>query len=521
MATEAKDLRALTRGGGADRAGGAPAKTTAVPMPPFAWGTRVWLPAGILLGVAMLFAGSATDMLRPATAVTVIPVVVKASTEPATAGAATVQAPGWVEAAPYSISVSALTDGVVREVLVLEGQFVKAGQVVARMIDDDAKLALARAEASLAEHEATLNAAQRQWDHPTERTRAVATAEGTVAETRAELTQLQAAVAAEEARTAELKDRTERSQRAFATSAATELEVVQTKLQLAAQEGTLAATKARRPVLEAQLHQREAELAAAKENLELRIAETKELATAKAAVDTARAMRDEAKLRLDRMEVRSPADGIVMERMIEPGSKLSFAMDPEHSAHAVRLYDPAKLQVRVDVPLADAAKVGVGQAAKIVIGVLPDRTFDGIVTRVVHQADLQKNTLQVKVAITAPSPELKPEMLARVRFVPHAEVNGATTQSSQSVFAPESLIRPEGVWVVDGKTSTATLRKVQPGESRFSGWVSIREGLFPGDQLIAGDITHLHEGARVRVTGEAPDVAMDSSQPNGGSRAAH
>ena len=64
----------------------------------------------------------------------------------------------------------------------------------------------------------------------------------------------------------------------------------------------------------------------------------------------------------------------------------------------MRLYDPKRLQVRVDVPLADAAKVRVGQQAKVVVGVLPDRTFDGEVTRVVHEADIQRNTLQVKVA---------------------------------------------------------------------------------------------------------------------------
>src|SRR5688572_8358338 len=504
MATEVKpgDLRTLMRGGGGADAT-APA-TAAVPMPPFAWGTRVWLPAGILLAVAMLFAGSATDMLWPATPVEVVPVVVKATTESVGAGAATVQAPGWVEPAPYPIAVSALTDGVVSEVLVLEGQPVSKGEVVARMVPDDAKLALARAQAELAEREATLRAAQRQWDHPTERTRAVAAAEAMVAETQAELAQLQAAVVAEEARVAELKDRTERSQRAFATSAATELEVVQAKLQLAAQEGTLAATRARRPVLEAQLRQRQAELVAATENLELRIDETKELEQAKAAVATARTVRDESALRLERMDVRSVADGVVMERLVEPGSKLSFDMDPEHSAHAVRLYDPAKLQVRVDVPLADAAKVGVGQRAKIVIGVLPDRTFDGVVTRVVHQADVQKNTLQLKVSITDPSPELKPEMLARVRFLSQSTGSSATTQASQAVFAPESLVRPDGVWIVDGTTGTATLRKVELGESRLRGWVSIRTGLQPGDQLIATDPAQLREGKRVRVTGEAP-----------------
>src|SRR5687768_1891949 len=206
MATDVKqpgDLRTLARGGGGG--GPAPAATgAAVPMPPIRWGSRIWLPVGILMAVAMLFAGSATDMLWPATEVKVVPVVVKATTESTNSGVATVQAPGWIEPAPYPISVSALTDGIVQDVLVLDGQPVKNGDVVARMIAGGGQLARARTEAELAEREATLSAAQRQWDNPVERTRAVAAAEAMVAETQAELTQLEASVAAETARAAEL-----------------------------------------------------------------------------------------------------------------------------------------------------------------------------------------------------------------------------------------------------------------------------------------------------------------------------
>src|SRR5688572_17944019 len=378
MATELhnqpqRDLRTLSRVDRGDAAVEASASAR-IPRPPLKWKSHVWLPAGILLGGLLLLSHVLGDAFSSAAEVRVVPVVVKTTAE--TGGAVTVQAPGWVEAAPYPISVPALADGTVKEVLVLEGQPVKAGDVVARLVDDDAKLALSRAEAELKQRQAAHRAAQATWDNPVERTRAVAAAEGTVAETKAMLDQLGAEVRAEPARADELRDRRARNQRALEQRAATETEVVQTRLQLAAQEGTLKAKQAQRPVLEAQPRQRQAELAAATENAKLRIEERQALDEAAATVSDATARRDEAKLRLDRMEIRSPADGIVMQRLVEPGSKLAFGMDPEHSAHAVRLYDPKKLQVRVDVPLADAAKVGVAQKAKVVVGVLPDRTFD-------------------------------------------------------------------------------------------------------------------------------------------------
>ncbi len=211
-----------------------------------------------------------------------------------------------------------------------------------------------------------------------------------------------------------------------------------------------------------------------------------------------------------------------MQRLVEPGSKLAFMMDPEHSAHVVRLYDPKKLQVRVDIPLADAAKVGVGQKAKIVVGVLPDRTFDGEITRVVHEADIQKNTLQVKVAITDPTIDLKPEMLARIRFLSTGK-SGATTKPAQLVFAPENLLQKDGdrttVWIA--ARGLAEQRTVEPGASKQGGWVSITSGLQPGEQLIASDVASLHDGARIRVVGESDSTAATSNDTKGDHDGAH
>jgi multidrug efflux pump subunit AcrA (membrane-fusion protein) len=293
QSTAQRDISALSR---KSNGGPAPAPTAArIPRPPIKWKTHVWLPAGILLAGLMLLSHTIGHAFMPAHDVRVVPVVVKTTAE--SGGAVTVQAPGWVEPAPYPISVAALADGIVKEVPVLEGQAVKAGEVVARLVDDDAKLALARAEAELKQKQATLKAAQAAWDNPVERTRAVAAAESMVAETKAQITQLAAEVVAESARADELRDRLGRNERALAQNAATETEVVQTKLQLAAQEGVLHAREAQRPVLEAQLRQREAELVAARENQRLRIEEAKALEEANADLADATARRDEAKLR--------------------------------------------------------------------------------------------------------------------------------------------------------------------------------------------------------------------------------
>ena len=191
---------------------------------------------------------------------------------------------------------------------------------------------------------------------------------------------------------------------------------------------------------------------------------------------------------VDTVATFSPIDGVIIERIASPGSTIQFS-NGQHGAHIVHLYDPRMLQVRADIPLAEAAKVGVGQPAEIIVDLLPDTIFEGVITRFVHRADLSKNTVEAKVHITDPSPLLKPDMLARVRILPsrNAEEDGLRRTVSR-IFAPESALDGDGgIWVVDdrsGDEGIAARRSVELGDARVDGWIEIRSGLRPGDTVI-------------------------------------
>ena len=513
-------------------AGRAAARTTsAVPMPPRRWVSRVVLPAIILLSVLGILASAGLDGLLPATDVRIVPVLMKSTTT--ATGGRVVQAPGWVEPDPYPRSVSALADGIVEEVLVLEGQAVKAGDVVARLVDADAKLALAHAEnqisqmkASVQQAEAALAAAEGTWENPVERVRARDQSAAMLLEARAELEQLPAEIEVESAKLREAEEKLNRVKRLYQGQQLAGMEMIRAQAGYDAQLAQLKAKTASRPVLEARVAQREAEATAAARNLELRIEDKQQLADARAALLKAKAelahagvTRDEAALRLSRMEIRTPTDGIVMNRMIEPGSKLLISMNDPNGSIALKTFDPAKLQVRVDVPLADAANVSVGQDAQVVVDVLPDRTFKGRVTRVVNEADVQKNTLQFKVAITDPEPRLRPEMLARVRILIPARA-GTTEGPRQGFFIPADLIqggeKESFVMVTDRSGTRAVRRPVTVGERDAQGWVEVSSGLQMGDQLLAGEAMRVKEGARIRVIGESGAVGAGREEATHG-----
>ena len=512
------DLSALVRP--ADEGTARPASR--VPVPRSRWRTRVLLPSIIFLGTVALTAHSAVDLLWPAQDVRVAPVLVKEDMEAQPAGTVVVQAPGWVEADPFPIGVSALADGVVAEVLVLEGARVEAGQVVARLVEDDARIAWDHARASYAEREASLASAQamleeaqRNWAHPIQLTEAAQTAESRLAEKQAELARWPAELAREEAHLVYVKAEYDRVAPLPGQGHASDIELVQARQAYEAQVAQVEATRRREAILIAQIQTLEAQLRAAQQDLTLRIADTRALAEAQAAVQrtqaalaSAKATRDDAALRLSRMEIRSPGDGVVMTRFVEPGSKLMLAMDSPHSAQVVRLYDPGKLQVRVDIPLVDAAKVGVGQEAEVVVDVLPDRVFRGKISRMVHEADVQKNTLQVKVAIEDPTPQIMPEMLARARFLSSTVISeqGSGPQSGQQLFAPRKAVvtRADGsfVWLADQVNGVALLREVTVSRVATGDWIAVKDGLRPGDRVIVHAPPGLKEGARIRPVGD-------------------
>lgn len=498
---------------------------------------HVVVPLAVIGAVGGLLVASAGSVLQPAKPVRVMPVVFaeqdqKEDREPEADAPArrahsgrTVQAPGWLEADPFSVACTALADGIVEEVLVLEGERVEKGQVVARLVSEDAELALANAEARLAAAEAELavaqadlEAARMDWEYPIERERAVAVTEAQLAETEAELAQLPSLIAAERATLERLREELARTDEARERGAASAIEYVILQKDVAAQVASLEALEKRRGILEARRDRLEAEARAARRNAELRIPERRALDAAEAAVararaarDQARARRDEARLRLDRMVIRAPISGFVQERLKVPGDKVMLGMDARHSAHVLHVYDPERIQVRVDVPLADAAHVFIGQECNVIVDVLPDREFAGEVTRITHEADLQKNTLEVKVRVIDPVPLLKPEMLTRVEFLPPdggapARDDASASPSGGAVLVPaESILAGPGgsgaVWVVrERRSGKGIVRRVPVSITgqEADGWVRVEGALRPGDLLAVGE-TSLSPGERVRM----------------------
>jgi len=493
----------------------------------------VIVPGFVLAAIVGVLAWSAGPLLRPAREVSVVQAVFdragserQAQSDSAPSRSApTVQAAGWLEAEPFYTACSGLADGVVESIEVLEGEHVEQGDVVARLVAEDSQIRLrlteaelANANGALASAQAERDAARRAWEDPVELDRGVAVSRASLAESKAELARLPSLIDSERATLVRLQEQAKRVRLASEGGAANEFEMIVADQHAAAQQADLAALEAQRAVLEARVDRLRAELTAAERNRELRIEDRRRVegteavvATAEAAVARAGAVRDEAALELERMVIRAPITGYVQRRLKVPGDKVIRMMDSPHSAHIVHLYDPERLQVRVDVPLADAAHVSVGQRCEVIVEVLPDRVFRGEVLRTTHEADLQKNTLQVKVKVLDPDPILRPEMLTRVKFLAGTS-DGSTSAGPETeggrVLVPASAMSgtdgSRSLWLVTNRRNGRGVLASRPVTvvEQNGAWVTVAGDIRAGD-LIAVGVDGPRKGERVVIETDA------------------
>jgi RND family efflux transporter MFP subunit len=475
---------------------------------------RIVVPAAILLAFLAILATSLGDLWRGSVEVSVLrPKIVDASST-TSVGTPLFQAAGWIEPDPFAIDVSALAPGVVSDVLVQPSDVLKKGDVVARLIDQDARLAcdsatamLAQTTAELANAEAEAANAKASFDAALAVTESVATARADLAGKQAESThRAQAAVRGEaQVKIAEEELGLQRELESAGTSGTRQVALAEAKL--AAAKGDLEILRADAALAAAEAQKAQARFDRAQRDAELRLEEKLRIERAKNGIDlakgrvaAARTTYDEALLRLNRMEVRAPADGIVLERLAAPGTTLSGG---ERGSLVCTLFDPAHLRVRVDVPQGEIAKANVGQRAEVLAESRTGKPYHGRVLRVVQKADIQKVTLQVHVLLEDADELLRPEMLCQVRFLSSgAGAAGAAATAMQSVLIPARLVQDgSSVWVVDGATRAARKRNVVLGAPQGE-WVEVTSGLNVSDKLIDVGREGLKDGSLVRIREE-------------------
>ncbi len=492
---------------------------------------RPWLPRLTVLVLVLGLLGAAYAVLHPVLfpprVVAVSSVRPISSKDGARRAASFVQAAGWIEAHPYPVTVRPLVKGVLGEVTVLEGSKVeKDVTVIARLHNADIENALPVAQAEVALRAAASAKAKTSLD--------------VAASLLEQKLPLRAAVAQ---RGGELATARAQVDRAGARRKAGEAALEKSEVDLKAQEDLLAAghgTPTARASAKARVNEAEervtelrfdevrfvADLSRIQSLLDLAreaLSDPRDLqgqvddaraefVRAQAAHARAQADLDVAQRNVGLLTIKAPITGTVLRLESAPGALVGPQGEFKGAGEGVgstgllnrltgtvcSLYDPAQLQVRVDVPYADLPGIAKGTAVEIEAKALPGRTFEGRVDRLVREADITQAKLQVKVKLIDPDPALTPEMLCTVRFVVKAgkSAGDGGPKVVGRVQVPSGALRGEAVFVYDptggGRARRVPVRIVRKGDT----WTEVEGDLGLATKVILDDVA---DGESVKV----------------------
>lgn len=191
-------------------------------------------------------------------------------------------------------------------------------------------------------------------------------------------------------------------------------------------------------------------------------------------------------VRLDRTVVRAPFAGVTGARLVSLGDYVT------NSTRLITLQTVNPQRASFQVPERYSDRLRPGQTVLFQVAALPGRDFTGTVDFVDPRVQLPGRTITVKAVVPNTDRSLQAGMFIEARL--------STEVRPDAVVIPEDAITQiQGgafVWVVvDGK---AERRRVELGV-RTPGYVEIRNGITPGDQVVVGGLDRLVEGATVEV----------------------
>ncbi|MBR3708055.1 MAG: efflux RND transporter periplasmic adaptor subunit, partial [Lentisphaeria bacterium] len=168
-----------------------------------------------------------------------------------------------------------------------------------------------------------------------------------------------------------------------------------------------------------------------------------QISAAEAQISAAEASLSRAKRNLEYCVIKSPVDGVIIDRRVNVGQTVNSSM----SAPSLFLIakDLKKMQVWVSVNEADIKRIQPGQKAVFSVDAIPNEQFEGVVSKIRLNATMSQNVVTYVVEITTDNSSLKllPYLTANVKFVLDSRKNVLAVPNAAFRFKPEDIAAPE------------------------------------------------------------------------------
>ena len=232
--------------------------------------------------------------------------------------------------------------------------------------------------------------------------------------------------------------------------------------------------------------------------LQKQLASDEEIARAGTAYEIAVADEQLYQNRLDKTIIKAPFDGVITERLFEPGDVV-----PMHS-HIMTMIDPESLQVTIHLAEHWIHQIAVGDRVDIQIDALANSLHPGLISRIhpTIDADTRKGTVEIEFQ---PVPfGARAGQLTRVHL---------KTRPSDRLVIPAHALHHDGkgayVYVVD-QNNTSLKTYVGKG-AQYGNTFEITHGININDTIVTKGFNGLRHGKTVKVRNpDESDIAAST-----------
>jgi HlyD family secretion protein len=274
----------------------------------------------------------------------------------------------------------------------------------------------------------------------------------------------------------------------------------------------------------AEAHERAAASAIRTAEAQLRVQEAA-LQTARDQVKQKEAALAQAQINLDHTTIRSPVDGVVVNRAVDVGQTVAVALQAPTLFTIAQ--DLNKMQVETSVDEADIGRIHASTPVTFTVDAFPGETFTGAVSQLRKAPQVAQNvvTYTVVVAVANPAGKLLPGMTANVKFVTAHKANVLKVPNTALPYRPSDAAfsaadstphsTPDGAPDKrPGSAGSSVGRVWILGVDRHPVPLSVTLGVTDGifTEVVQGD---LEVGQAVLVGAESPVSPAPPTSPRG------
>jgi HlyD family secretion protein len=201
----------------------------------------------------------------------------------------------------------------------------------------------------------------------------------------------------------------------------------------------------------------------------------------------ARAARVAAEAKLDQTRILAPADGIVLDRVVEPGD----IVQPAKRLMTIALDGATRLTALIDEK--NLGVLAIGQKALAAADAFPGQRFEAVLEYLAPGIDAQRGTVEAKFAVPKPPAFLRADMTVSIDI--------AVADRDRALVVPTAALRDGSSgtpWVLVLRDGHAVRQEVKLG-ARGVAEAEVREGLAASDIVVTSSVA---PGERVRARAE-------------------